>query len=192
MLIRTLVFVHRWLGIALCLVFLLWFPSGIGMMYWDYPSVSPTDRLHHAAPLDAASIRLTPAAAYGTLGLSGPPPPAVLSTFNGHPAYRFRFGGDGEAVVLADTGEQPFQFTSADIAAAAAAWTGQSPTTAVVDELTEADQWTIQNQYEDLRPLRKFSWPNGEQGYVSANTGEVVQYTTRASRLGAYVGAIPH
>ena len=28
--------------------------------------------------------------------------------------------------------------------------------------------------------------------YLSAATGEVVQYTTTASRVGAYVGAIPH
>ena len=42
---RALIFVHRWLGVALCVVFLLWFPSGIGMMYWDYPAVSDGDRL---------------------------------------------------------------------------------------------------------------------------------------------------
>ena len=36
---RCVIFVHRWLGVALCLFFLLWFPSGIGMMYWDFPSV---------------------------------------------------------------------------------------------------------------------------------------------------------
>ena len=43
-----------------------------------------------------------------------------------------------------------------------------------------------------LRPLWKYSWPNGEQVYVSETSGEVVQYTTTGSRLGAYVGAIPH
>jgi hypothetical protein len=40
--------------------------------------------------------------------------------------------------------------------------------------------------------LWKYAWPNGEQVYVSQTSGEVVQYTTTASRLGAYVGAIPH
>jgi hypothetical protein len=38
----------------------------------------------------------------------------------------------------------------------------------------------------------KYSWPNGEQVYVSGSDGEVVQYTTSGSRLGAYVSAIPH
>ena len=44
----------------------------------------------------------------------------------------------------------------------------------------------------NVRPLWKYSWPNGDQVYISEATGEVVQYTTTASRLGAYVGAIPH
>ena len=38
----------------------------------------------------------------------------------------------------------------------------------------------------------KYSWPNGEQVYVSQSSGEVVQYTTTASRIGAYLGPIPH
>src|SRR3954470_22592991 len=37
---RVLLVVHRWLGVALCVLFLIWFPSGIGMMYWDFPSVT--------------------------------------------------------------------------------------------------------------------------------------------------------
>ena len=42
---RGLIFVHRWMGVALCLLFLLWFASGIGMMYWEYPLIMPEDRL---------------------------------------------------------------------------------------------------------------------------------------------------
>src|SRR5271170_1709215 len=34
------IFVHRWLGLAFCLLFALWFVSGIVMMYSDYPGVS--------------------------------------------------------------------------------------------------------------------------------------------------------
>ena len=42
--IRLLIAVHRWLGVTLCLFFLLWFPSGIGMMYWGMLAVRPIDR----------------------------------------------------------------------------------------------------------------------------------------------------
>jgi len=40
--------------------------------------------------------------------------------------------------------------------------------------------------------LFKYSWADGQQVYVNGNTGEVVQYTTTASRFWAYLGAIPH
>ena len=51
---RSLIFIHRWLGIALCVVFLVWFPSGIGMMYWDFPEVTAGDRLERVAGITAA------------------------------------------------------------------------------------------------------------------------------------------
>ena len=74
----------------------------------------------------------------------------------------------------------------------AAAWTGQPVTSASVEEVTEVDQWTLQTRLGTLSPVFKYSWPNGEQVYVSQATGEVVQYTTTASRIGAYLGPIPH
>jgi hypothetical protein len=61
-----------------------------------------------------------------------------------------------------------------------------------VQSVEEIDQWTIQAGVRNVKPLWKYSWPNGEQVYVSQASGEVVQYTTTASRRGAYVGAIPH
>src|SRR4029079_19022822 len=68
----------------------------------------------------------------------------------------------------------------------------QPVSSAAVEEITEVDQWTLQTRLADLRPIFKYSWPNGEQVYVSQSSGEVVQYTTRASRIGAYLGPIPH
>ena len=55
---KTLISVHRWMGIVFCLFFLLWFTSGMILMYWDYPGVSALDRLSHSSALDAARIRL--------------------------------------------------------------------------------------------------------------------------------------
>ena len=55
---RALIFIHRWLGVALCLIFLLWFPSAIGIMYWDFPDVRLADRVAHAEPIDPLQIML--------------------------------------------------------------------------------------------------------------------------------------
>ena len=60
---RLLIFAHRWLGVALSIIFMLWFVSGIVMMYWTYPSVAPRDRLERAPRVDASAIKLSPEAA---------------------------------------------------------------------------------------------------------------------------------
>src|SRR5262245_53607474 len=92
---RALIFVHRWLGVTLAVLFLLWFPSGIGMMYWDFPGVSEADQLEHGASLNPASLTLSPAEAYDKSGLAAPPTQVHLNTFDGRPVYRFR-DADGE------------------------------------------------------------------------------------------------
>jgi len=187
---RSLIFIHRWLGIALCVVFLLWFPSGIGMMYWTFPDVSRDDRLERSPALDASRIKLSPAEALKALGQDDAGQ-VRLNTFDGRPVYRVG-GFGGQSIVYADTGEEQLEVPMDMVHRAAAAWTGQRSETATVEEMTEVDQWTVQTRLRDLQPLYKFSFPDGQQVYISANTGEVEQYTTTGSRWGAYVGAIPH
>jgi len=188
---RSLIVVHRWLGVVLSLVFLVWFASGIGMMYWTYPTVTARDRVARAAVLEPTTIKLSPAEAWKTIGADDPPAQIRLNTFDGRPVYRFG-GRGGQQIVYADTGEEQFEVPMDMVRRAAAAWTRQPIASARVEELNEPDQWTLQGRFADRAPLYKFSWPNGEQVYVSANTGEVDQYTTTASRWGAYVSAIPH
>lgn len=184
---RSAIFLHRWLGVALCVVFLIWFPSGIGMMYWDYPSVSAGDRLERSPALDPSKVRLSPEQAYAMVADGPPPTPVRLNSFDGRPVYRFGHG----AIVYADTGEAQIDVSHELMLRVAAAWTGQPANAAQIESVEDVDQWTVGGVFRD-RPLWKYSWPDGEQVYVSENSGEVVQYTTAGSRLGAYVGAIPH
>ena len=37
---RWLFLVHRWLGIGICLLFAMWFVSGMVMMYVGYPKLT--------------------------------------------------------------------------------------------------------------------------------------------------------
>jgi hypothetical protein len=188
---RVLIFLHRWLGVALCVLFLIWFPSGIGMMYWGFPEVTAADRLSRSPVLNAARVKLSPADAFKTLGVEGPSGTVRLDTFDGRPVYRFSRRG-GQHIVYADTGEEQRLVSKEMVDRAAAAWTGQPVSAASITPVTEVDQWTLQARVRDIQPLWKYAWPNGEEVYVSGESGEVVQYTTRGSRLGAYVGAIPH
>ena len=186
-LIRLAIFVHRWLGVVLCVLFLLWFPSGIGIMYWDYPSVSAGDRIERMPALDRSKVRLSPEQVYAGIADGSLPTPVRLNSFDGRPVYRF----GKEVIVYADTGEVQIDVSPELMLRVAAAWTGQPANAAQIESVEEVDQWTVGGVFRQ-RPLWKYSWPDGQQVYVSENSGEVVQYTNTGSRLGAYVGAIPH
>jgi hypothetical protein len=169
----------------------MWFASGAILMYWDYPRVSAGDRLKREPALDGSSILFSPARAYDRLQINEPPDEVRIGTFDGRPVYKFFFGGD-QWIVYADNGEEQSEFPPGMTLRVAAAWTGQPPANARVEDNTEEDQWTVAGEFRGVRPLRKYSWPDGDEVYVSTVTGDVVQYTTRASRMGAYFGAIPH
>lgn len=188
---RGVIPAHRWMGIALCLVFLIWFASGIVMMYSDFPSVSERDRLQHAPALAPASIRLSPADAYARLNIAQPPAQVRLDSFDGRPVYRFRAGRD-DKIVYADSGEEQTGASKDMVDRAAGRWAGQPVSAARVEPVNEVDQWTVQARLRSLRPLWKYSWPNGDQVYVAGDSAQVVQSTTRQSRMWAWLGAIPH
>ncbi len=202
---RSLIFVHRWLGVALSILFAMWFVSGIVMMYWGFPGVSERDRREREPVLDPSRIKVTPEEAYASLGLDRSPGQAQLTSFDGRPVYRFGAGagggrggrrgrggaGGGSTTVYADDGHVQSSVDDAMIDRAAAAWTGHPLSDAKKESVQEVDQWTVGGQLRTLRPLYKYSFGDGQQVYVSARA-EIMQYTTSQSRFWAYLGAIPH
>lgn len=188
---RVALVAHRWLGVVFCLLFFTWFLSGIGMMYWDFPSVTPADRLARSSALDPSRIIVAPDAAFASLGESQPASSVRLNTFDGRPVYRFRTGRR-EMLVYADTGERQREASSEMMLRTAAAWTGLPAHNSTATSIEATDQWTLEGSLRTMRPLWKYSWPSGEQVYVSQASGEVVQFTTTTSRMHAYLGPIPH
>ena len=182
--------IHRWMGVGCCVLFVMWFASGIVLMYCDYPLVHAEERLARAAILDASRIQLSPQQALAKLETSEAPDRVWIAMLDARPVYRFGFG-DAQVIVYADNGEMLDSVSRALGLRIAAAWTGQQ-SSAQASQPTEADQWTVYPGIFRGQPLWKYSWANGEEVYVSEESGEVVQYTTRGSRIGAYFGAIPH
>jgi len=185
---KSLILAHRYLGILLSLLFLVWFVSGIAMIYArGMPDVTPQARIERMPDLDLAAIRLTPAQAIRKAESGGPPSSAELLTILNRPAYRF----DG-ITVFADNGEL-LEMNSERAAEVARAFVGL-PESQVhpVEVLTAVDQWTIGKR--GFLPLHKFTVEDGAgtEIYVSEITGEVSGMTTRGGRLLAWVAAIPH
>ena len=189
---KWLILVHRWLGIALALLFLMWFVSGIAMIYArDMPRLTPETRLARLPALDLLRVRVSAWQAAERAGLARSPVRVMLLTVQDRPAYRF--GGVQPTTVFADTGELMSPASERDSVAIATRFMGVSPPALrYVRQLDRADQWTIAERRR--LPLHKIAVDDAARTelYVSAGLGEVVVQTTRASRALAWVAAIPH
>jgi len=188
---KWLILTHRYAGIVLSAFVVLWFATGITMMYaGGMPRLTPEMRLEKLPSLDLARVRLTPAEA-AEAGLIERPGRAVLLSIMGRPAYRF---GAGEpTTVFADTGEVMEGATLAQARTIAARFAGvtedQVTHTATLERV---DQWTLVQSRQ--LPLHKFrvSDERGTELYVSPRTGEVTMVTTRNGRALAWISTIPH
>src|SRR6187399_2092892 len=99
---KWLILSHRYLGIALCLLLVMWFGSGIVMIYaGGMPSLTPEARRAHLPPLDFTRVTLSAAEAANRAGLDGPGRATLVSVLE-RPAYRF--AGRTPVTVFADTG----------------------------------------------------------------------------------------
>lgn len=58
-----LIYTHRWTGIFFGIVFVVWFISGVAMMYVGMPRLSERERLGHISALDLSTVRVDPAEA---------------------------------------------------------------------------------------------------------------------------------
>jgi hypothetical protein len=189
---KLLILLHRYLGVAMCLIFVVWFVSGITMIYAKaMPGLSPAARLAHLPPLDFLQIQLTPSQAAARADISGPTPRVSLLTIMGRPAYRF--SSPDITTVFADTGDVMNPPGAPETLTIASRFLNL-PETAVhhVRVLNTSDQWTIGSGR--LMPMHKFSADDGAHTelYVSEVSGEVAMVTTRGSRALAWVSAIPH
>jgi len=153
------------------------------MMYWDYPGVTAVDRLQHLPPLNASGIRLSLLEAYGRLGLKIPTNQAFSHHILMEAGYRFRVGHE-QKLVFADDGSVSLNCPPELALRLATDWSGQPPVLPEWHFSPTKINGRLSGAFRSLRPLYKFTWPNADEVYVSQQTGEVVQSTSRASRPG--------
>ena len=188
----ALVYVHRWLGIAGCLLFVAWFISGIVLMYVRMPSLSAEERLARITPVDLSLARIDPAAVESHVGFA--PRSLRVTMLGGRPVYRFN-DGSRWATVYADTGDPLAELTAEQALDVARTFYPEYASTLRHDaRLTVSDQWTLSSAIRPLMPLHRLGLGDvaGTELYVSALTGEPVLKSTRRERLWNYLGAVTH
>ena len=189
---RWLILTHRYVGTALGLLFVVWFASGIAMLYArGMPRLSADLRLERLAPVDVSAVRLSASEAAERAELFDTPDRVTLLTVMRRPTYRFLNSGEA-TTVFADTGELLTDVDEAGARTIAASFL-RLPDNRVhhLARLTRPDQWTLTMRQG---PMHKFAADDeaGTELYVSERNAEVAVVTTRGSRALAWVGAIPH
>lgn len=186
---RQLHLLHRWLGIGVGLLVLLWFGSGVVMMYVPYPALTQQERMQWLAPLDADAIDHGAWDAWLATGQPGVPDEVRLNTVAGRPVYHFLAAGRWRSVRADDGTLLAVTAALAEAGALPAAPGAGKPSAALV----ETDQWSF-GRLNAYRPLYRIDAgdPAGSVLYVSSRTGELVRDTTRAERAWNWTGSVLH
>ncbi len=197
---------HRTLGVAGCVLFLLWFASGLVMMYVEMPYLLRSDAwLDGVEPLAPVSGELLRPAAVverassdsaGPIGTVGK---LYLDMLGGAPVWHLEPASGRVITVDASSGDLLGPFDAAAGKRSAALWRDRaangSDGSLRFEETLELDQWTLYSGlFARHRPLHRFTveGSRGTEIYVSSATGQVVQTTTRRERVLGYLGPVTH
>jgi len=189
---RVLVIFHRYLGIAVGILMLIWFASGIVMMYVGFPRLTEQERISALSPIPWQAC--CPVA-------NGPIPDdqqfyrVQIENLLGVPVLRLRRPPRPDAVIdLAQgAGIRPFDIAYTQAIALDALARIIGPAAVVSAATIDEDQWTV-GRYRRDRPLHRFTFDDPDRStiYVSSTSGQIVLRTTSAQRFWNWLGAIPH
>ena len=190
LLTKIMQFIHRILGTALSILFLVWFLSGLVMIYHTFPRA---DRADKRAKMDILSPENLPSLDQieKRLPQNERINHVTLNSYLGQTVFHLRTE-KGSYDIPADSTERLPVIDWNHIQRVASLWNTSS--IAKVDSLYTLDQWIPFGRLKEEFPIYKFHFadPERHELYISSKSGEVLQYTDKNSRFWAWLGAIPH
>lgn len=190
---HVLTLLHRWLGILFCLLFAMWFVSGIVMHFVPFPGLTEAERIDGLAVVEAKAGLRSPAEAAGAV--DGAARVRLLRRVDG-PVYLVSGASGVKAFAAVDLRDASVRSEALALAIAVdhARRRKLDVTQAALAALATFDQWTLSGALDRHRPLYRVALGDeaGTDLYVSSVTGEVVGDTTRRERGWNYVGSVAH
>jgi hypothetical protein len=186
---RLLFLTHRYFGIAVGPLMVMWCLSGIVMMYVSYPDLAEDERVRHLAPIDwNGCCKLSDAALPDDTVITE----AQIEMLADRPVLRLQSATESRLLDLR-TGLAIGGVSPKEAAEAAQSYSeGSPPATPRFLETVDHDQWTVSESFHADRPLYRFALNQGTELYISSATGRAVQMTTTGERFWNWLGAIPH
>ncbi|CUT10339.1 Optional hypothetical component of the B12 transporter BtuN [Bradyrhizobium sp.] len=192
---RAIVLLHRWLGIAFCLLFAMWFATGTVMHFVPFPSLTEAERFAGLVPLASTETGIAITDAVAASGIADATRARLIQRSNG-PVYVVAGPSRAGAVRASDGADASVK--SFDVALAIARDHGRSrgldAARAAIVARSDYDQWSVPNGFDRHRPLFRVALGDAAatEVYVSSLTGEIVLDTTRSERTWNLVGSVLH
>ena len=183
---KILLQLHRWTGLAMSFLFVVWFVSGFVMIYHTFPKPQTSTYFKTQNTLSLKDSIQSPHLLFEKHKVSA----IVLEKVNNQAV--FSFSGRGVSVYDAAT-LQPMAPLSVEGCKKVVQAHFSDPIDKV-ETINDYDQWIPWSHYKNHFPIQKI-WLDDEKGtqvYVSSTAGRIVQETTSKSRVMAWLGAIPH
>jgi uncharacterized iron-regulated membrane protein len=191
LLFKTLVFTHRYFGIAIGWLMLMWCLSGLVMLYVSYPELRNADRQALLSTLNLSDCCTLP---QNLLPADTAIASVQIEMLADQPLLRIQPADAAAITINLHTGAVLESVTTAMALAAAQQHLSFGVAAPTLLGLIERDQWTVYPRYRAYRPLYHFALNDavGTEVYVASTTGEVVQKTIRIQRFWNWLGAVPH
>ncbi|SEB86510.1 Peptidase propeptide and YPEB domain-containing protein [Tenacibaculum sp. MAR_2009_124] len=187
---KTIISLHHWLGTFFSALFLIWFLSGIVMMYQSFPFLSKSEQksmlpAYHITNLLSPTTIFKEQASDTIYSLS-------LSHQLKHPVYHLTSHRGKVISKYADNGESIN--INKEKAISIAKENSKITEKGTVHILTELDQWIPRTRFLSHMPIYKVNFENDDRTYVyiSSLTGKVLAINTSTERFWSWLGAIPH
>jgi PepSY-associated TM region len=192
---HVLTLLHRWWGVVFCLLFAMWFASGVVMHFVPFPERLGADRFAGGMLIDRDKVAHGPSEAVAASDILDASRVRLAGRRDG-PVYFISGASAVRVLRAADLGDGGVHSepTALDIATASARSLGFDVSRAGVAERTPYDQWTVSGEFDPDRPLYRIALndESGTEFYVSSTTGDVVLVTTLKARALSYLGSVVH
>ncbi|MCL3781533.1 hypothetical protein EMN47_14170 [Prolixibacteraceae bacterium JC049] len=183
---RIIIETHKITGSLLSLLFLVWFISGIVLIFQGFPHASRKERFNHLSTFSLKQLVDVKAPLNSWKGR------VEFSFDQDQPVYRVYSSKKAQQVFNAKTLAPITSFSEEHARKLAANFNGNN--VKEVEKIKELDQWMPWSYYRPLLPIYKCRMSDEAHTvlYISEKTGEIVQQTNRKKRWMARLGAIPH
>lgn len=166
----------------------MWFASGAVMVFRPYPAQTEAQRFACLEPINIE--RATPHPSLLTRASTRDTSAVRLTSLTDRAVVHVH-GAEGIDSYWADTGDGPIHVDAA-LAQRVVQRCGDGDIESL--QTVSDDQWTVHEGFAAHRPLHRVRLTDRGATvlYVSSQTGEIVQRTTRATRGWSWVGSVPH